>query len=566
MKWSYKTILCLSIMGMVTSSCDKQDFVEINKDPDALSTVPPENQLLNATIGLHGQDFEAFYDTYRRIMPWMQYNTELSGNVLGFTGNVDNFPQRYGRFYNGVGNALYDLEKLVERLPDTEQPKYVHMIRMARVLRSYYAFYVSDIFGSIPYSDAFQGRYGGTLTPKYDTQQELFNQLDADLKEAITTLKATQTAVQVSPAAYDQYFGGNATRWVKAANALRLKIATRLIKRDAAKARSIAQEVLATPADLMSSNADGWVFVGRFDFTSGGNWNPDGLRATKPMVDFMWNTRDPRIDAFFTPNRYSQANINALIAATPRQLPAGTTENPRRYVGSFTSPDESQNVANRRAFYTPRTVAISGQQVSVDTLSNIQPRLFQPAFNSGNGVGDGLSYLPVITYSDFCFMRAELAARTITSEPAKDWYDAGVTSSIQWFDEVARGSKIDNYTPLAAGEIAAYLARPEVAFNPAKAIDQIACQAYISYFNRVNEGWAIWKRTGFPNATSTLALPDMRSSGAILVVPRRAPLGLLVTSDPNYANKKSAYDAMAAIPGWGREPQDASGRVWWDQQ
>ncbi len=564
MKWSYKTILGLLVAGFVSTSCDKQSFVDINKDPDALATVPPENQLLNATISLHSQDFEAYYDTYRRIMPWMQYNTGTNGNELAFTSNVDNFSQRYGRFYNGVGNVLYDLEKLVERLPEAERPKYVHMIRMARVLRSYYAFYVSDIYGSIPYSDAFLARYGGTLTPKYDTQQELFNKLDADLKEAITVLKTTQSVAQINPAAYDQYYAGSATKWVKAANALRLKIATRLIKRDAAKARTIAQEVLATPADLMTSNADGWVFVGRFDFTSGGNWNPDGFRASKPLVDFMWNTKDPRLDAFFTPNRYSQTNIDALIAA--RQLPAGTKENARRYVGSFTSPDEAQTATNRRAFYTPRTVTVAGQQVSVDTLSNIQPRLFQPAFNSGNGVGDGLSYLPVITYSDFCFMRAELAARTITTESAKDWYEAGIRSSITWFDEVAKGSKIENYTALTAGEIDAYLARPEVAFNSAKAIEQIASQAYINYFNKVNEGWAVWKRTGFPNSTSVLALPDMRSNGAVLGLPRRAPLGLLNTTDPNYTNKKSAYDAMAAITGWGRDPQDATGRVWWDQQ
>ena len=72
MKWSYKTILGLLVMGMITSSCDKQDFVEINKDPDALATVPPENQLLNASLNLHSQDFEAFYYTFRRIMAWMQ--------------------------------------------------------------------------------------------------------------------------------------------------------------------------------------------------------------------------------------------------------------------------------------------------------------------------------------------------------------------------------------------------------------------------------------------------------------------------------------------------------------
>ncbi len=562
---SYKKYVSATLIASVVamSGCQKQSFIDVNVNPEGLTSVPPANQFLNASISVHNRDFEAFYDYYQRIMPWMQYSTGLTGNGQNFTQVYDNFGQRYGSLYLGVGNTLIDLEKLVGNLSADEQPRYVHMIRIARILKAYYTFYVSDIYGSLAYSEAFQGRYGGTLTPKYDTQPALFAQLDSELKEAISTLKTAQTTTQVALGSNDQYYAGNTQQWVKAANALRLKIAMRLAKRDPSKLRSIATEVLSSPAsDLMSSNTDGWVFVTAAVFTSGGNWNPDGLRASKPLVDFMWETKDPRIDAFHAPNSYSQANIDLLVAN--KQLPTGSKESERRYIGSFTSPDAARQTQNVQRYYTYRYLTINNTRTTMDTLSTLQPRLFQPAYAVNGTVGTGRNYLPVITYADFCLMRAELAATGITSEVAKTWYEAGVLASLDWYDMVATGAQITNYTAMTSAERSAYLTQPKVAFDASKALDLIAGQQYINFMKQPSEGWATWKRTGFPNTSSTLALPSLISNGAVLTVARRAPLGIPAPSEPNYANRKAAYDEMAQQAGFGRDPQDATGRVWWD--
>ena len=286
----YKRItLCLALAFSMVTGCSDEDFIEANRNPDVLNEVAPENQFLSATLSIHSQDFEAFYDFYRRIMPWMQYVTPLNGNSLNFTDNIDNFSNRYGRLYTGVGDALTDLEQLVSSLPEEEQPRYVHMISIARILKAYYTFYVSDIYGSIPYTEAWQARYGGTLQPSYDDQATIFAMLDEEIQASIATLKSSPAAPQISLANFDQYYRGNVSSWIKAANALRLKIALRQVKRDANKVQTIAQEVLANPADLMSENSDGWVLRSTSAFVSGGNWNPDGLYATKPLVDFMWD-------------------------------------------------------------------------------------------------------------------------------------------------------------------------------------------------------------------------------------------------------------------------------------
>jgi hypothetical protein len=563
MKISYKKIIfSFALLGVVATSCSDDDYVDANRNPDVLTEIPPENQFLNATLSLHSQDFEAFYDFYTKIMPWMQYVTPVNGNAANFTSNVGRFSNRYGRLYTGVGDALVDMEKLVEKLPVEEQAKYAHMLSISRILKAYYAFYVSDIYGSIPYTEAWQARYGGTMTPAYDDQQSLFTKLDGEVEQAIGVIKTEQSAPQIALESFDQYYGGNLEAWVRAGNALRLKIATRFIKRDQTKAAAIAQEVLSqNPNDLMQSNSDGWVFKAASGFTSGGNWNPDAIYASKPLVDFLWDNNDPRLDVFVSPNGYSQSTINVLISQGA--LAAGTTEASRRYFGSFTSPDEAKASENAK-YYRARTAKINNANVRVDTISLIQRRLFQPAFNEGSGAGNGLVNIPVITYADFCFMRAEFAARNLTSEDAETFYTAGVTASLEWYDEIALEAKLSNYTALTDDEITDYLQQSSVAFDESKALELISVQTYLNAFKQPSEGWAVWKRNGYPNASSVLALPEMKTNGSILPIPRRAPLQLLSQASLNYVNQKAAYDAMAQDSGFGAGPNDIFGRVWWD--
>ncbi len=187
------------------------------------------------------------------------------------------------------------------------------------------------------------------------------------------------------------------------------------------------------------------------------------------MVDFFTQHNDPRLRIFYRENKDGQ------------------------YVGSYTNPDTS---------HLPKYAALYSV---ADTLSPLQHRLFTPNYdeNDGNGVGDGVGFFPFLTYAEYCFIRAELAARTITSDDAATWYTNGVTASITFYDQRAKAAKISNYTSVTPTEISDYLASPGVAFDPSKSIDQIACQAYIDFFRQPSEAWAWWKRTGYPNTTST---------------------------------------------------------------
>jgi Starch-binding associating with outer membrane len=529
----YKYLLLALIPATMAVSCKKSAFVKDNINPSTLVTVDPSAQFLYAADQLPNSA-EYYYDIYRFIMPWMQYITNNGGNPAGFNLESGNFGQRYGNYYQHVGLALADIPHLIAAMPAAEQAAYQYEAAIAAIYMAYYTFYVSDTYGSIPYSQAFQARYGGTLTPTYDPQQTLFDTLDLQIKTAVATLESSPSTTQKLYGANDPFFGGasnQVTAWLKAANALRMKIAMRLIKRDAATATTIVTEALAD-ANQMSAIGDSWVlYVGPAFADAGGNFNPTGFLASEPMVNFFNKYNDPREPIYF------------------RQVSGGG------YVGGTTSPDSSLTTYWKNLY-----------KASDTPISQLQHRLWTPNFNEndGFGPGTGVGFFPVITYAEYCFMRAELGARAITNDAAATWYTNGVTASIQFYDARATAATITGYVPVTATQISNYLAQPDIAFDPTRSLDQIDCQAYIDFFKNPAEAWAWWKRTGFPNTTSVLPWTAMTSGTVAVQIPRRQSISPLPASDANYANQQAAFTQMATDPNWGATPDNEFGRVWWD--
>lgn len=557
------SIVCFSVWG-----CKKSAFIDANIDPNVAYSINPENQFLNGSRDIFANDFEAYYEVYRDIMPWVQLSTPTNGNLKNFTESANPFG-RYDNLYGrGGGSELNDVNVLISKLDSSKKDRYQQLGAIARILLDYEAFYVSDIYGSIAYTQAFQARTTGVFTVPFDNQQTVFSSIDADLKAAIQNIKSAP-AGQFAIGNYDQFYFGDVSKWIKAANALRLRIAMRILNVDNGTATATIQDVLgSSAADLMSDNTDGWAFKATSSFTSGGNWNPDGLRAPRALTSFMVKNQDPRTRIFFTKNSYSQENFD--LAKDQGKLPANAMFVDQRYVGSFASPDSSSNAAIIAKYYTPRQITKEGNTINLDTLSNINPRLWQSAFNGGTGV----QYIPLITYADYCFMLAELSQRGIIGDNPEGWYNKAVTASITYYGQIATDSQILDYylepnlgVPVTAPtqtEIDNYLAMPAVKFDAAKGLDQIASQSYINFFREPNEAWALLKRTGMPNSTTTLMLEKLLYNGSELEIPRRAPRNLPPETDINFENINAAFQEMETNPNYGSGPADISGRVWWD--
>src|SRR6218665_467567 len=82
-----------------------------------------------------------------------------------------------------------------------------NQIGIAKILKVYYLWTLTDRWGDVPYSEALKG--AADLTPKYDLQSEIYPQMLADLKEASASFDGG------NPVKGDIFYNGDAAKWKK---------------------------------------------------------------------------------------------------------------------------------------------------------------------------------------------------------------------------------------------------------------------------------------------------------------------------------------------------------------
>lgn len=147
--------------------------------------------------------------------------------------------------------------------------------------------------------------------------------------------------------------------------------------------------------------------------------------------------------------------------------------------------------------------------------------------------------IALVTYAQVQFARAEAALL--------GWIPGGDAAAKQYYDAAIENS-ILQWTGSTDG-VAAYLTRPEVAFNITTAARQIGIQRYIHLYTHGYEAWAEWRRTGFPD---NLVEPEGKP------VPRRQayPANEQFNNGTNYND---------AVQRQFNGVDNLAGRVWWDR-
>ena len=157
------------------------------------------------------------------------------------------------------------------------------------------------------------------MTPKYDTQQELYTEWIKEINENIEVLKANG-ADQIQAGSNDIFYKGDVAKWLKFANGVKLRLAVRLLHADKAQAIKMAEEVGASEDNVMNGLADDCIY-NKSEATDGGDntygtGNDVGMGATsKNVMDFMMRNRDPRLLVMFTKNDFNSEVIQAFFDA-----------------------------------------------------------------------------------------------------------------------------------------------------------------------------------------------------------------------------------------------------------
>lgn len=315
MKYKYLVAGLLLSASAFMGSC-KDEFADINTNPTVVSKADPRYLFTQALANFDGHDYFEWYYDFTNMQKWSQTTVSSGGND-NLMNTMTNAGSLGSRVYP-VMNLVNELKYVVDtNLSGEEQAKYTYLKAICEPLMIYLAMLDSDMYGSMAYTEAYQARYGGTLTPKYDTQSELFDLWEAQLKAAVETLANEVTlegkaVSQQSLGNQDLIYKGDYTKWLKFANSLRLKLAARLINENLDRALNIVKEVSKYP--VMDGLEDDFFYNKGIDdrhFAGGNSLNR--VAGSMQLVNFLVDNLDPRVRFFFEKNDYNSVVVQAFL-------------------------------------------------------------------------------------------------------------------------------------------------------------------------------------------------------------------------------------------------------------
>lgn len=615
-----KSIILASLVGsalLCTTGCSREEFAKINTDPSTISKAEIPYLLTNAQLNFEPAGYLAWFYSGKYASWFSQAYTPSRGFTSDYIEMVAN---------GGIGDKNTDIMKIrrevedvLSRMDATEAAKYQHINAILRSMLIYLAVLDTDMYGSMPYSEAGLARYGGTLTPKYDTMEEMFGIWIAELNDAIAILTSNLSASgAIALRDQDIIYGGDMTKWAKFANSLKLKIAVRLLHIDKVRALKLAAEVGQSTAGVMDGEKDDFVYYkGTQNYHFG---DAVSLGAcSKNVVDFMKKNYDPRLRFFYTKNSMNaevvQAFFDAQAAGDGCVIPEYVMENINydvvngkkvfkgwkgqgepwvRYYGVPIAMDAASvpewNGGKNNYFNSNLwKVTLNGADKSYDMFSYFNQETvrgqidFTYPTKPGGVVKEDKDDVPwygmYMSTAEINLYLAEMKMLGATlPKSAKEYYEKAIALSPVEHDRLAKLNKIPYYDEnhiydtqfekpiqLVDGEVATMVSKPDYQFTgtDAEKLEKIYIQEYLHFMLQPIDQFVTVRRSGVPKVNSQLIpwvnLLDKND------IPRRFEVNLPTNTDIMYDIKVKAYKEEGFTPGARDGKTLNSERVWYDK-
>jgi len=498
-------LIALTLMG---SGCSKiSEFGTTNQNPNGIGNPVPSALLTNVLSQIGGFAANVRRGVYAQYESENQY-TDVSLYSLPL---LEMGPTYYGPLQDCQTIISYNSDPKTAGAASVDGSN-ANQIAVAKILKSYIYWTLTDAWGDIPYSQALQG--AGNLAPKFDKQEDVYFGIIKELKDAVAGFDGG-----AGPKG-DVMYNGNVAGWKKFANSLRMLMALRLTnKYPAAGGKAAVEFADATNASggYITDNADNAVIA--YPTGSGVYQNPwyllyqtrDDYASSKTMGDVLNALGDTRSTVFGT---------GTIM------FPYGLTRDLAIAYGNSVGNNQSRVLAlSKRQPNSPVTVI----PASLVLLARAEAK--ERSWIPGGTLSAETDYNAAIAAS---FSEWGLTIPgTYLAGAANYTAGAGQPLSIG-----AGSAPYDNFRT-ADGNI-------QDAATPDK-LSRIALQRWICAFPNGNEGWAEQRRTGVPNLKTT-----------------RFKTGPFVTryvyGNTDYGlNNANTVAAAAAIGG---DKQDT--KVWWD--
>ncbi|MEO9802137.1 MAG: SusD/RagB family nutrient-binding outer membrane lipoprotein [Reichenbachiella sp.] len=491
-----KKILSILLVFVIVASCTNE-FEDLNTNPNQPSTASENLAPVFRYVQRHAFA-ETRFNTWRGNLifgsrfadQWsFSFGGTWFGNAAGFTYDSGWTDAAWDDPYSKVSGNLV---ALIEGTATGGAAEDVAVNAITRVMKGFFYQRMTDQFGAIPYSEA------GTAepTPIFESQQDVYNDIMADLGTAIADLKTVSGTHGYS--SDDLVYAGDISKWIKAANTLRLRMALRAKDAPGSNSASVITAAMAE-GEFLSSNDD--TFAVDRDLSNAQNlfngysdiwytWGPPAARwvLSNTLVDALKANNDPRLFAY----------------AQPAQ--GGTVGNAADYVGSVVGGNATYiGAADFTTFSRPNHAIYTDGNIDTSVDESIRATSVMPSL--------------IMTYAEAELLQAEVAN------------DAGDLATAQThFTNAIRGSM--EYWGVDAADIATYLTDPSATLVAGTAFDQIALQRWLAAYTYGYEAWAVSRRMNVAEQLGFDTKPFGGTSnyantagGAANVLPKRLQYG-----------------------------------------
>lgn len=528
-----KLVIYLSAFLLLFGACD-QNFEEINTDPFAINKIDPGLLFAGTQRTTLGNGWESEQTVVQQFVNPYNLGATLAFN---FNADIDLFQTSSWGQYTGAVKTLTQILYLLDGT--TTQ---VNLQSMARIWKAQVFMNLVDHYGDVPYFNAGYAALKGEeyFYPAYDDDAAIYDDLYKELKEAIANLNPSGDYVSA-----DLFYGLKAyypkanaavqvAQWKKLGNSLLLRLGMRYSKLNPTKAASIVSE--AFTGGVMTANTDNtFVIYDGTLFTNVVNANlinnnPRYYYAAEPFVNQLKSTNDPRckylVASYANPNNpLGDTNPNTNIA-DQYGVPVGVL---------------SDNLTVANGYRGPKGSGFNYSQMNINVVASISAPTFW------------------VTYAQTSLLLAEAAQRGWIpggATAAKQYYEDGIKADMEHYAVYLTATK-STLPQVTADEKTAYLAQPGVAYDEAKALEQINTQYWIATLENPTETWANFRRSGFPALSRNAYNNDLMANGGDGFVHR--------FSYPDAELSRNKLNYQAAVTAIGGK-DDLVTRVFWDKK
>ncbi len=468
-----KIFLILTVSSVSLVSCKK--YLDINSDPDTPQTPDPTSVFIPfASSVARAIQFDARYlACYTQMWggqlgissgtPDIQFNFEQHG-YNGFT--ADRCAEYWRQLYFGLGkNVEYCITEGIKK-------SQWDVVGASLALKAYMFQASANVYGDIVFYDAFKE---DSVFFRYDSQDKVYTGLDSLIRLSITYLVRTDYDPKYPRLSRgDLIHSGNTVRWQKFAYGLLARNFGALTN----KANYAADSVIKYCDLAMTTGADDFLIP--FDGTRNDDSNFFGtFRDNLTFVrqsDYIVRLLDGRVFAGSNVAANRDPRIRHMLSCSP-----DTTNGNGGYRGVVITQGDPA-VSNTRTY----VASLFG-----DSINN-NPGAGDFSRNPGKYLFQNKASVPVMTYSEMQFLKAEAAMRKPTPDLATAYtaYRNGINGH---FDFINRTSyprsnlPLFNITAIPAAARTGYLAGPNVKQSAATlTLSDIMQQKYIALW-----GWGI---------------------------------------------------------------------------